>query len=83
MDGVVLGEMLRELLEIAAFKGEIQLAQERAVELPEGQAILATAMVAAKLFVSVQANHQQTGNFVGFKSLTAFELAIDPNTGPA
>ncbi len=35
MDGVVLGEMFRELLEIAAFDGEIQLAQEGAAELPD------------------------------------------------
>ena len=40
-------------------------------------------MVAAKLFVGIQTDRQQSVDFTGFKSLAAFELAVDPNRGPA
>src|SRR5271166_2380979 len=47
------------------------------------QAIVATAMVAAKLFVGIQTDHQQTVAFAGLKSFAPLELAVDPNPRPA
>jgi hypothetical protein len=47
------------------------------------QAPLATAVVAAKLFVGVQAHAQQTVDFVGFKGLASFEFAVDIARRPA
>ena len=40
-------------------------------------------MVAAKLFVSIQVNRQQSVDFIGLKGFAAFELAVDPTPGPA
>jgi hypothetical protein len=40
-------------------------------------------VVAAKLFVGIQTDRQQSIDFVGFKGLAPFELAVDPNRGPA
>src|SRR5437899_462395 len=47
------------------------------------QAILATAMITAELFVGVQANHQQADNFTAFKGLAPFELVADPDFNAA
>ena len=48
-----------------------------------GQAIVARAAVAAKLFVGVQTDHQQAVDFVGLKGLAPFESVMDPKAGPA
>src|SRR5439155_2467085 len=60
-----------ELLALGVFAGDFP-----------GQAILAAAVVAAKLFVGVQADHQQPLDFIGFKGLAPFELAANPNPAP-
>jgi hypothetical protein len=46
------------------------------------QAVLAAAVVAAKLFVGIQAADQQPIDFGSLQSLAPFELAVDPGRAP-
>jgi hypothetical protein len=62
----------RELLALGIFAGDLPPPTVRT-----------TAVVAAKLFVGIQTDRQQSIDFVGFKGLAPFELAVDPNRGPA
>jgi hypothetical protein len=50
MDGIVLGEVFRELFQIASFEGEIQLAQQCAAELPDDRSGLVRTNVRGVLF---------------------------------
>src|SRR6266436_4061066 len=63
IDLLVIALSFFELLALGIFAGDLS-----------SQAILARAMIAAKLLIGVQASNQQTGRFIGFKGLAAFEF---------
>ena len=64
--------LLFELLALGILAGDLS-----------GQTILTATMVTAKLFIGIQAHHQQSVDFVGFEGLAALELSVDPIGGPA